>query len=168
VGGQRITGSPVWNRAQRDLRVFDEGNGPLSCAYDPDTGVDVYPGTLLPGPDCYQPDNFNDKVVMIAHDYGVATRRQPLYNHYRCQDHRAAFDLPYLGHAADPSTRRWHRCWSRTNDSRQAYLMVAAPTLQATSSCEPVPPEHPIARSACQPAPADPAREAMTPSSVIT
>ena len=48
-----------------------------------------------------------------------------------------------------------------------AYLMVAAPTLQATSSCEPVPPEQPIAPISLPPSTSGmPPREAMTPSRV--
>jgi len=103
-----ITGSPVWRQGRNAIFVvFDEGNGPQSCAYDPDTGVDVYPGALLPGADCYQPGNFNDKVVMIViTNYGVRGRvDNHFYNHYSLlKTIEAAFDLPYLGHAADPST----------------------------------------------------------------
>jgi hypothetical protein len=103
-----ITGSPLWKQGRNAIFVvFDEGNGPLSCAYNPDTGTDVYPGTLLPGADCYQPGSFNDKVVMIAiTNYGVRGRVDShFYNHYSLlKTIEAAFDLPYLGHAADPGT----------------------------------------------------------------
>jgi hypothetical protein len=68
-----ITGSPPWQRGRNALFiVFDEENGPLTCAYNPDAGVDITPGSLLPGADCYAPANFNDKVVLIAiTNYGV-------------------------------------------------------------------------------------------------
>jgi hypothetical protein len=90
--------------------VFDEGNGPLTCAYDPDASppVDVVPGTLLPGADCYQPDNFNDKIVMIViTNYGVrGLVDNRFHNHYSLlKTIEAGFGLPFLGHAADPSTR---------------------------------------------------------------
>ena len=104
-----ITGSPVWKEGRNALFVvFDEGNGPLTCPnYNPDTGTDVVPGTLLPGPDCYDPKNFNDKVVMLViTNYG---RRGLVDNHF--YDHfsllktiEAAFDLPFIGHARDPGT----------------------------------------------------------------
>lgn len=103
-----ITGSPVWKKGRNAIFVvFDEGNGPLSCAYDPDARADVVPGTLLPGPDCYDPKNFNDKVVLIAiTNYGVrGVVDNHFYNHYSLlKTIEAAFDLPYLGHAADAST----------------------------------------------------------------
>jgi len=69
-----ITGSPGWKHGRNAIFVvFDEGNGPLSCpSYNPDTGTDAFPGTLLPGADCYDPKNFNDRVVMIViTNYGV-------------------------------------------------------------------------------------------------
>ena len=69
-----ITGSKTWSKGRNALFVvFDEGNGPLTCPnYNPDTATDVQPGTLLPGADCYDPKNFNDKVVLIAiTNYGV-------------------------------------------------------------------------------------------------
>jgi len=106
-----ITGSPAWKEGRNALFVvFDEGNGPLTCAYDPDKRVDLAPlppGTLLPGPDCYDPRNFNDKVVMIViTNYG---KRGVVDNHF--YDHfsllktiEAAFDLPFIGHARDPGT----------------------------------------------------------------
>ena len=107
--GLLITGSPVWKEGRNALFVvFDEGNGPLTCPnYNPDTGTDVVPGTLLPGPDCYDPKNFNDKVVMLViTNYG---RRGLVDNHF--YDHfsllktiEAAFDLPFIGHARDPGT----------------------------------------------------------------
>jgi phospholipase C len=104
-----ITGSPVWKQGRNALFVvFDEGNGPLTCpGYNPDTGTAVVAGTLLPGPDCYNPGNFNDKVVMIViTNYG----KRGLVDH-RFYDHfsllktiEAAFDLPFLGRARDPRT----------------------------------------------------------------
>jgi phosphatidylinositol-3-phosphatase len=103
-----IMGSTAWQRGRNALFiVFDEGNGPQTCAYNPDTKVDVVPGTLLPGPDCYAPANFNDKVVLIAiTNYGVRgvqdTRFQSHYSLLKTIE--AAFGLPYLGHAADPTT----------------------------------------------------------------
>ena len=106
-----ITGSPVWKEGRNAIFVvFDEGNGPLTCNYNPDAKppVDVIPGTLLPGPDCYQPNNFNDKVVMIAiTNYGVRGQvDRHFYSHYSLlKTVEAAFDLPFLGHAADPTTR---------------------------------------------------------------
>ena len=104
-----ITGSPVWRQGRNAIfLVFDEGNGPLTCAYDADTGVDVVAGTRLPGPDCYQPANFNDRVVMIViTNYGVRGRiDNRFYNHYSLlKTVEAAFDLPFLGHAADAGTR---------------------------------------------------------------
>ncbi len=48
------------------------------------------------------------------------------------------------------------------------YLMVAAPALQTTSSCEPVPPEQPMAPISLPPSMIGiPPRDAMTPSSVV-
>ena len=103
-----ITGSSVWKEGHNAIFVvFDEGNGPLTCAYNPDAGVDVVPGTLLPGADCYAPSNFNDKLVMIViTNYGVRGRvDNRFYNHYSLlKTIEAGFGLPYLGHAADPST----------------------------------------------------------------
>ena len=106
-----ITGSPVWKQGRNALFVvFDEGNGPLTCPnYNPDASppADVVQGTLLPGADCYDPKNFNDKVVMIViTNYG---QRGLVDNHF--YDHfsllktiEAAFDLPFLGHAKDSGT----------------------------------------------------------------
>jgi phosphatidylinositol-3-phosphatase len=103
-----ITGSPVWRQGRNAIFVvFDEGNGPLTCAYDPDARIDVVPGTLLPGPDCYQPANFNDKIVMIViTNYGVrGVVDSRFYNHYSLlKTVEAAFNLPFLGHASDAST----------------------------------------------------------------
>src|SRR5204863_9324901 len=51
----------------------------------------------------------------------------------------------------------------------QRYLMVAAPTLQATSSCEPVPPEQPIAPTSLPACTSGiPPREPITSTSVTT
>ena len=100
-----ITGSPVWKEGRNALFVvFDEGNGPLTCNYSPDTPVtDVVPGTLLPGPDCYDPKNFNDKIVMLViTNYG---RRGLVDDHFSLlKTIEAAFDLPFVGHARDPGT----------------------------------------------------------------
>lgn len=103
-----IVGSPVWKEGRNALFVvFDEGNGPLTCNYNPDTAADVVPNTLLPGSDCYEPKNFDDKVVMIViTNYG---KRGLVDNHF--YDHfsllktiEAAFDLPFIGHARDSGT----------------------------------------------------------------
>ena len=104
-----ITGSPVWQQGRNALFVvFDEGNGPLTCpSYDPDTGTDVVAGTLLPGPDCYNPSNFNDKVVMLViTNYGKhGLVDNHFYDHFSLlKTIEAAFDLPFLGHARDPGT----------------------------------------------------------------
>jgi len=104
-----ITGSPVWKQGRNALFVvFDEGNGPLTCpSYNPDTGTDVAAGTLLPGPDCYNPSNFNDKVVMIViTNYGKhGLVDNHFYDHFSLlKTIEAAFDLPFLGHARDPGT----------------------------------------------------------------
>jgi hypothetical protein len=69
-----IMGSAAWQHGRNAIFVvFDEGNGPLTCPnYNPDSGTDTAPGSLLPGADCYAPANFNDKVVFIAiTNYGV-------------------------------------------------------------------------------------------------
>jgi hypothetical protein len=105
-----ITGSKTWSKGRNALFVvFDEGNGPLTCPnYNPDTATDVQPGTLLPGPDCYDPKNFNDKVVLIAiTNYGVRhVVDNRFYSHYSLlKTIEEAFDLPFLGHANDPSTK---------------------------------------------------------------
>ena len=103
-----ITGSATWRHGRNAIFiVFDEGNGPLTCAYNPDTAADVYPGTLLPGSDCYDPQNFNDRVVMIAiTNYGVkGVSDDHFYNHYSLlRMIEDAFGLAHLGHAADAST----------------------------------------------------------------
>lgn len=103
-----ITGSPVWHRGRNALFiVFDEGNGPAPCHYDPDNRVDIAPGSLLPGVDCYAPANFNDKLVFIAiTNYGVrGVQDGRFYNHYSLlKTVEAAFGLPFIGHAADSST----------------------------------------------------------------
>jgi hypothetical protein len=103
-----ITGSTAWQHGRNAIFiVFDEGNGPLTCNYNPDTGTDTAAGSLLPGADCYAEANFNDKVVLIAiTNYGVRgvqdTRFQSHYSLLKTIE--AAFDLPYLGHAADATT----------------------------------------------------------------
>ena len=103
-----ITGSSVWLSGRNALFiVFDEGNGPLTCAYDPDHGVDTAPGSLLPGADCYAPANYNDRVVFIAiTNYGAHGLQDPRsYNHFSLlKTIEAAFGLPFLGHAADATT----------------------------------------------------------------
>ncbi len=105
-----ITGSRMWNKGRNALFVvFDEGNGPLTCNYDPDTKTDVAsPNSLLPGADCYDPKNFNDKVVFIAiTNYGVkGVVDGAFYSHYSLlKTIEAAFDLPFIGHAKDAGTK---------------------------------------------------------------
>ena len=105
-----ITGSPSWKHGRNAIFVvFDEGNGPLTCpTYDPDHGIDTAPKSLLPGADCYDPHNFNDKVVLITiTNYGVrGVTDDRFYSHYSLlKTIEAAFDLPFLGHAADATTR---------------------------------------------------------------
>ena len=82
--------------------MFDEGNGPLTCPdYNPDTGP------LLPPASCYDPKNFNDQVVFIAiTNYGVkGVTDSRFHSHYSLlKTIEAAFDLPYIGHAADRTT----------------------------------------------------------------
>jgi len=103
-----IVGSQAWQQGRNAIFiVFDEGNGPLTCAYDPDTRVDTAPGSLLPGADCYAEGNFNDKLVLIAiTNYGVRGVQDPRFqSHYSLlKTIEAAFGLPYVGHAADPTT----------------------------------------------------------------
>jgi hypothetical protein len=103
-----ITGSKAWRQGRNALFiVFDEGNGPLTCAYDPDTRKDTAGNSLLPGADCYAEANFNDKVVLIAiTNYGVrGVRDDRFQSHYSLlKTIEAAFGLPYVGHAADSST----------------------------------------------------------------
>jgi phosphatidylinositol-3-phosphatase len=104
-----IMGSTAWQRGRNAIFVvFDEGNGPLTCPnYNPDSGTDTAPGSLLPGADCYAPANFDDKVVFIAiTNYGVRgvtdTRFQSHYSMLKTIE--AAFGLSYIGHAADSTT----------------------------------------------------------------
>jgi hypothetical protein len=103
-----ITGSPVWLSGRNALFiVFDEGNGPTTCNYNPDAGIDLAPGSLLPGGDCYAAANFNDKVVSIViTNYGVRGVQDPRFqSHYSLlKTVEAAFGLPYLGHAKDATT----------------------------------------------------------------
>jgi hypothetical protein len=105
-----ITGSRMWSKGRNALFVvFDEGNGPLTCNYNPDTKTDVAaPNSLLPGADCYDPKNFNDKVVLIAiTNYGVkGVVDNNFYSHYSLlKTIEAAFDLPFIGHAKDAGTK---------------------------------------------------------------
>jgi hypothetical protein len=104
-----IMGSPVWEHGRNAIFiVFDEGNGPLTCPnYNPDTGTDTAPGSLLPAAKCYNPANFNDRVVSITiTNYGVRgvkdTRFQSHFSLLKTIE--AAFGLPYLGHARDATT----------------------------------------------------------------
>jgi phosphatidylinositol-3-phosphatase len=104
-----ILGSRGWRSGRNALFiVFDEGNGPLTCPnYNPDTGTDTAPGSLLPGADCYAAANFNDKVVLIAiTNYGVRGVQDARFqSHYSLlKTIEAAFGLPFLGHAADATT----------------------------------------------------------------
>src|ERR1700726_1641509 len=104
-----ITGSPVWEHGRNAIFiVFDEGNGPLTCPnYNPDTGVDTAPGSLLPAAKCYNPANFNDRVVFITiTNYGVRGVRDTRFqSHYSLlKTIEAAFGLPSLGHAGDATT----------------------------------------------------------------
>jgi phospholipase C len=105
-----ILGSAGWKEGRNALFVtFDEGNGPNTCNYSPDTPItDVVPDTLLPGPDCYDPKNFNDKVVMIViTNYGTkGVVDNHFYDHYSLlKTIEAAFSLPFIGHARDPGTQ---------------------------------------------------------------
>jgi len=89
--------------------VFDEGSGPLTCPeYDPDHGAGTAsPRSLLPAASCYDPANFNDRVVLIAiTNYGVkGVQDERFQSHYSLlKTIEAAFELPYLGHAADRTT----------------------------------------------------------------
>ena len=104
-----ITGSRMWNKGRNAIFVvFDEGNGPLTCNYNPDTKTDVAsPNSLLPGTDCYDPKNFNDKIVFIAiTNYGVkGVVDNTFYSHYSLlKTIEAAFGLPFIGHAKDAGT----------------------------------------------------------------
>ncbi len=89
--------------------MFDEGNGPLTCpGYDPDHGAGTAPGSLLPPASCYDPANFNDRVVFIViTNYGVkGVQDTRFHSHYSLlKTIEAAFDLPFLGHAADRTTQ---------------------------------------------------------------
>ena len=103
-----ILGSRGWQSGRNALFiVFDEGNGPLTCAYDPDSRTDTAPGSRLPGADCYAPGNFNHQIVLIAiTNYGVrGVQDSRVQSHYSLlKTVEAAFGLPYLGHAADSTT----------------------------------------------------------------
>ena len=79
----------------------------LDPVSDPDTRVDTAPGSLLPAAKCYNPANFNDRVVFIViTNYGVRgvkdTRFQSHFSLLKTLE--AAFGLGYLGHAADATT----------------------------------------------------------------
>jgi hypothetical protein len=91
----------VWQRGRNAVFVvFDEGNGPLTCNYDPDARVDLAPGSLLPAANCYDPANFNDRVVFIAiTNYGVrGVQDMRFQSHYSLlKTIEAAFGLPYVG-----------------------------------------------------------------------
>lgn len=105
-----ITGSRTWHKGRNALFVvFDEGNGPLTCGYNPDTKTDLAsPNSLLPGADCYDPKNFHDKVLLIAiTNYGVrGVVDEHFYSHYSLlKTIEAAFGLPFIGHAKDAGTR---------------------------------------------------------------
>jgi hypothetical protein len=100
----------MWEHGRNAIFVvFDEGNGPLTCpAYDPDHRVHTAPNSLLPPPDCYDPRSFDDKVVMIAiTNYGVrGVTDDRFYSHYSLlKTIEAGFGLPFLGHAADATTK---------------------------------------------------------------
>ena len=103
-----IMGSTAWQSGRNAIFiVFDEGNGPLTCNYNPDSGVDTVRGSLLPGNNCYSPGSFNDKVVLIAiTNYGVRGVQDARFqSHYSLlKTIEAAFGLSYLGHAADSTT----------------------------------------------------------------
>jgi phosphatidylinositol-3-phosphatase len=103
-----IMGSPTWERGRNAIFiVFDEGNGPLTCAYDPDKGTSTASHSLLPAAECYDPRNFNDRLVFVAiTNYGVkGVQDSHFYSHFSLlKTIEAAFGLPYLGHAADATT----------------------------------------------------------------
>jgi hypothetical protein len=103
-----IMGSPVWRHGRNAIFiVFDEGNGPLTCNYNPDTHVDTASGSLLPAAKCYAPANFNDRVVSIAiTNYGVRGVKDARFqSHFSLlKTLEAAFGLPFLGHARDSTT----------------------------------------------------------------
>ena len=108
-----ITGSRAWEEGRNALfLVFDEGNGPLTCPYDPDKQIDLAPKSLLPGADCYAAKNFDDKVVMIvATNYGVrGVQDDTFYTHYSLlKTIEAAFGLDFVGHAKDATTKTLSR-----------------------------------------------------------
>jgi hypothetical protein len=97
-----ITTSPVWQKGRNALIiVFDEGNGPTTCNYDP------FVTPTLPPASCYAQKNFNDPVLtIVATNYGVrGVQDNTFYTHYSLlRTIEAAFGLPYLRHAADPTT----------------------------------------------------------------
>lgn len=105
-----ITGSEVWEHGRNAIFIiFDEGNGPLTCPnYNADTATDTAgPRSLLPGADCYNPANFNDRVVSITiTNYGVRGVQDARFqSHYSLlKTIEAAFGLSYIGHAADSTT----------------------------------------------------------------
>ena len=103
-----IMGSTMWEHGRNAIFVvFDEGNGPLTCNYDPDHRVDTAPGSLLPAAKCYNRANFNDRVVFIAiTNYGVrGVKDTRFHSHFSLlKTLEAAFGLGYLGHAADVTT----------------------------------------------------------------
>ena len=103
-----ITGSAVWKHGRNAIFVvFDEGNGPLTCNYNPDTKTTTAPRSLLPAAKCYDPRNFNDEVVFIAiTNYGVqGVQDSRVQSHFSLlKTVEAAFGLPYIGHAADSTT----------------------------------------------------------------
>jgi hypothetical protein len=98
-----ITTSPVWHQGRNALIiVFDEGNGPTTCNYD----STVTP--TLPPASCYAQKNYNDPVpTIVATNYGVrGVQDHTFYTHYSLlRTIEAAFGLPYLRHAADPTTK---------------------------------------------------------------
>jgi hypothetical protein len=83
-------------------------------------------------------------------------------NYFRLKVHHGADRLPRLvGDGARKAVA--------PQDCRWGYLMTAAPTFATTSSCEPVPPEQPIAPMSFPFSTSGmPPREAMTPSIVTT
>src|SRR2546426_2960679 len=104
-----IMGSPVWHQGRNAIFVvFDEGNGPLAFPhYDPEQRAGTAPRSTPPAAGCYDPANFNDRVVLIAiTNYGVKGVQDARFqSHYSLlKTIEAAFDLSYLGHAADQTT----------------------------------------------------------------
>jgi hypothetical protein len=98
-----ITTSPVWQEGRNALIItFDEGNGPTTCNYD-STATPT-----LPPVECYAQKNFNDPVLtIVVTNYGVrGVQDAAFYSHYSLlRTVEAAFRLPYLRHAADPTTK---------------------------------------------------------------